>query len=81
MASEREFRQKREFLIRWEKQEGVPEVPPVAHVSTDANRTPSAVGARPQWNQPVHGGRIWGKEANTFFAFSMREYADKQKKP
>jgi hypothetical protein len=28
----------------------------------------------------VHGGRIWGKEANTFFAFSMREYADKQKK-
>ena len=46
MASERKFRQKREFLIRWEKQECVLEVPPVANVSTDADRTPSAVGAR-----------------------------------
>ena len=73
MAGKRKFRQKRELLIGWEKQECVLEVPPVAHVSTDANRTPSAVGARPQRNETVHGGRIWGKEVNTFFAFSFGE--------
>ncbi|MGA0261952.1 MAG: hypothetical protein ACO3NI_17535, partial [bacterium] len=31
------------------------------------------VGARPQRNETVHGGRIWGKEVNTFFAFSFGE--------
>ena len=73
MAGKRKFRQKRELLIGWEKQECVLEVPPVAHVSTGVNRTPSAVGARPQRNETGLGGRIWGKEVNTFFVFSLRE--------
>ena len=46
MAGETKFRQKREFLIQREKRECVLEVLPVAHVSSDTNRTLSAVGAR-----------------------------------
>ena len=46
MADEIKFGQKREFLIQREKRECVLEVLPVAHVSSDTNRTLSAVGAR-----------------------------------
>ena len=44
MADEIKFGQKREFLIQREKRECVLEVLPVAHVSSDTNRTLSAVG-------------------------------------
>ena len=46
MADEIKFRQKREFLIQREKRECILEVLPVAHVSSDTNRTLSAVGTR-----------------------------------